>query len=68
LESNSHVPQAGQILKVPNGPIQCTPVREAGERYDTFRTPIALDRLIAGTVCATTVAILRGQLGAFAGD
>jgi hypothetical protein len=55
-----HVPQARQILKkLLAGPIQFSPVREAGQRYYTFRAPIGLDRLIAGTVgCATTVASL----------
>jgi hypothetical protein len=45
------VPQARQILKkLLCGPIQFTPVREAGERYYPFKAPIALDRLIAGTI------------------
>jgi site-specific DNA recombinase len=55
------VPQARQILKkLLRGPIQFTPVREAGERYYTFKAPIALDRLIAGTIGATMVASPTG--------
>lgn len=57
-----NVPQARQILKrLLAGPIQFSPVREAGERDHTFRAPIALDRLMTGTVgCATTVASPTG--------
>jgi hypothetical protein len=57
------VPQARQILKkLLAGPIQFSPVREDGERFYTFKAPIALDRLIAGTVgCATVVASPTGS-------
>ena len=47
------------LKKLLAGPIQFTPVREAGERYYTFRA-IALDRLIAGTIGATMVASPNG--------
>jgi hypothetical protein len=55
-------PQARQVLKkLLAGPILFIPLRGDNARYYEFKATIALDRMLSGTVLATTVASPRAS-------